>query len=179
MHYRAFKYNFTSNPIDAPALYTYAVNTSAPTTYWMSWNGATRVASWRLFSSANRDGPWTAVGTVKKNGFETTFTAQAFHPWSIVESLDVDGKPLRNSTRAIRTFVPSAELAVMCNGQGCPSASNVPAPSATSNTTASGNSSAPTTTSAGVGVKKRGSTGGGMDGKLGFAAMFGLGAFIV
>ena len=33
MHYRAFKQNFTSNPTDAPALYTYAHNTSAPTSW--------------------------------------------------------------------------------------------------------------------------------------------------
>ncbi|KAJ9617192.1 hypothetical protein H2200_000913 [Cladophialophora chaetospira] len=173
MHYRAFKYNFTSNPTDAPALYTYALNTSAPTTYWMSWNGATKVASWRLYSSANRNGPWTAVGMVKKNGFETMFTGQDFYPWSIVESLDVHGKPLKNSTRPIWTFVPSSDLAAMCNAQGCPTATSISVPTPT------GNSSASTTTSAGVGVQKRGSPGSGVDGKLGFMAMFGLGAFIV
>ncbi len=179
MHYRAFKYNFTSNPTDAPALYTYALNTSAPTSYWMSWNGATKVASWRVYSSDDRDGPWTVVGTVKKNGFETMFTAQEYYPWSIVESLDAEGKRLRNSTRAIRTFVPSAELAAACNGLGCPNATSIPTPSPTSNLTQPANSSVPTTTSAGAGIQKRGSTGSGVDGRLGFAAMFGLGAFIV
>ncbi|EXJ60735.1 hypothetical protein A1O7_04888 [Cladophialophora yegresii CBS 114405] len=178
MNYRAFKHNFTSNPTDAPALYTYARNTSAPTSYWMSWNGATKVASWRLYSSPNRDGPWTVVGTVKKSGFETSFTAPRYHPWSIVESLDANGNPLRNSTRAIRTFVPTAELAAKCNGQGCPSASRISSPTATTGSTSTSTSTS-TSENAGAGMRKRGAPASGMDGRLGFAAMFGLGAFIM
>jgi hypothetical protein len=177
MHYRAFKYNFTSNPTDAPALYTYAHNTSAPTSYWMSWNGATKVASWRIYSSAQRDGPWSVITTVKKTGFETMFTAPKYHPWSLVESLDVNGKPLRNSTRAIRTFVPNTQLAALCNGQGCPSATAYSGASASS--TQTGSSASATTSSVGSRLNRRGDTGSILDGRLGFAAMFGLGAFVV
>lgn len=174
MHYRAFKYNFTSNPTDAPALYTYAHNTSAPTSYWMSWNGATEVASWRLYSSTAKTGPWTVIGTTKKNGFETSYTSSQYHAWSLVESLDASGQPLRNSTRPIRTFVPSSELAAKCNGLGCPSVSSYSGSSGSSSQT--GSSSSPTSTSAGAALPKRGTV---LEGKLGFAAMFGLGAMVV
>ena len=166
MNYRAFKHNFTSDPPDAPALYTYAHNTSAPTTYWMSWNGATKVSSWRLYSSHSRDGGWTVVGTVNKTGFETTFIAKRYHPWSIVESLDSNGHTLRNSTRAIRTFVPSAELAVKCNGQGCPAASSY------AKTSASPPGSSPSSATSGAALQKRD----GMIGGFGLMAMFGTGA---
>ncbi|OAG34006.1 hypothetical protein AYO21_11861 [Fonsecaea monophora] len=171
MHYRAFKYNFTSSPTDAPALYTYAHNTSAPTSYWMSWNGATKVAQWRVYSSTSRNGPWTVVGTVPRNGFETMFTGPNYYPWSLVESLDGSGNPLRNSTRPIKTFVPSAELAANCNGLGCPTAST----DSTGSQSSSQPSAAATSSNAGALIQKRS----GVDGKLGFAAMFGFGAMMI
>ncbi|OAP64770.1 hypothetical protein AYL99_00742 [Fonsecaea erecta] len=170
MHYRAFKYNFTSSPTDAPALYTYAHNTSAPTSYWMSWNGATQVAQWRVYSSSSRNGPWDVVGTVHRNGFETMYTAPKYYPWSLVESLDVNGKPLRNSTRPVKTFVPSTELAAKCNGSGCPTASTYSNGSHSSGQPGS----SPTHSGAGTSIQKRNS----VDGKLGIAAMFGFGAFM-
>ena len=189
MHYRAFKQNFTSNPTDAPALYAYALNTSTSTTYWMSWNGATKVASWRVYSGPTQNGPWNQVGWIQKNGFETQYTATGYYPWSIVEALDANGKSLRKSIRSIRTFVPSQELAAVCDGQGCPAATAYSSGTASSNLTGTSNvtmsfsltasSSLPTSSSVGVGLQKRGIGGTGVDGRLGFAAMFGLGALIV
>jgi hypothetical protein len=160
MNYRAFKYNFTSNPTDAPALYTYAHNTSAPTSFWMSWNGATKVVDWRIYSSPSRSGPWTVVTTVKKAGFETEFTSATYHAWSIVESLDADGNALKNSTRPIRTFVPSAALAAKCDSSQCPSAKGYASPAASSSTAAHN--------------QKRN----GITGELGFAAVVGMGAMM-
>ncbi|KAK5462868.1 hypothetical protein LTS15_002580 [Exophiala xenobiotica] len=165
MNYRAFKYNFTSNPTDAPALYTYAHNDSAPTSYWMSWNGATKVAQWRIYSGPARDGPWSIIGTVKKTGFETTFRAPKYHPWSIVESIDADGNPLKNSTRAIGTFVPGPELAAKCDMSHCPTAVSSSALSPTQSSSSTSSSSAAT-----VNQKRDG-----MTGELGVAAMLGMG----
>lgn len=162
MNYRAFKHNFTSNPTDAPALYAYAHNMSAPTSFWMSWNGATRVAQWRIYAGASRSGPWTVVvDTVTKTGFETAFTSSGYHAWSIVESLDADGKPLKNSTRPVRTFVPGAQLAAKCDASQCPSAVGYVSSAASS--------------SAAVHAHGRIGTAG----ELGFAAVFGMGALMV
>ena len=120
MNYRAFKYNYTINPTDAPALYTYARSNDSATAYYMSWNGATRVASWRMYGSASRDGPWRIIDTVDKAGFETTFLAPRFHAWALIESLDSSGRAIKNSSRPIRTFVPGSVLAESCNQYECP-----------------------------------------------------------
>ncbi|KAJ9625492.1 uncharacterized protein PV06_01777 [Exophiala oligosperma] len=165
MNYRAFKNNFTTDPTDAPALYTYAHNDSAPTSYWMSWNGATKVAQWRIYSASERNGPWTVIDTVKKAGFETTFTAPKYHSWSIVESIDAKGNPLKNCTRAIRTFVPGPVLAAKCDSSGCPTAVKS---SASTPTTSSSSASS---SSAAASKYKRD----GMTSELGVVAMFGMG----
>ncbi|EXJ93564.1 hypothetical protein A1O1_01956 [Capronia coronata CBS 617.96] len=169
MNYRAYKQNFTSNPTDAPALYTYAHNTSAPTFYWVSWNGATQVAQWRLYASTSRNGPWTVVNTVDKLGFETMFTAPRYHQWSMVEGLDAQGNALKNNTRPIRTFVPSPQLAAACDSSQCPVAVAYHPPSSTQTEASSATSS-----SAAVHVHKRDLTG-----EVGFAAMVGMGAMMV
>lgn len=121
MSYRAFKHNFTSNPRDAPALYAYAHNESAATSFWVSWNGATKVDRWRIYTSESTAGPWSIADTFDKNGFETQLTVPEFHPWSLVESLDIDGNPLKNSSRPVRTFVPGPQLAAACDALACSS----------------------------------------------------------
>jgi hypothetical protein len=173
MNYRAFKGNWTGHPRDGPALYTYARNESTPTRYWVSWNGATEVAKWKIYSSNSRTGPWTVVGTINKNGFETAYTAGKYWPWSIVESLDKNNKAIRNSTRAIRTFVPSQELASICDVNGCPSASVYRGVGATA-TQSSPNTPTPSSTG-NVGTQKLKRTN---DGEWSRVAMFGMGAGI-
>ena len=120
MNYRGFKYNFTTNPTDAPASYAYAYNDSAPTIFYMSWNGATQAAKWRIYTSDTKQGPFEAIGTVMKQGFETVYTSPQYHAWSIIESLDADGKHLRNSSRPLKTFMPGPSLAAFCNATECP-----------------------------------------------------------
>jgi hypothetical protein len=123
LHYRSRKANFTINPTNAPALYAYALNTNSSTQYYISWNGVTEVRSWRIYTSigsSSSDPKFTALATMVKNGFETTYTANSYHEWSIIEALDASGKGLRNSTRVVQTFVPSRQLAAMCDEGGCP-----------------------------------------------------------
>jgi len=120
MNYRAFKHNFTSNPTDAPVLYAYAHNERAGTSFWASWNGATEVARWRIYGSASSTGPWAVIDTFDKNGFETLLSVPEYYQWSIVESLDTSGNALRNSSRAVRTFVPGPQLASLCDAMACP-----------------------------------------------------------
>jgi len=124
MNYRAFKQNFTTNPTDAPALYTYAHNTSTGTVYYMSWNGATKVAQWRIYGADSPNGTWVVLDTVPKAGFETVYTAPKYYGWALVESLDADANALRNNTRPIRTFVPGPDLAAVCDNSQCPVATS-------------------------------------------------------
>ena len=142
MNYRAFKYNYTMNPTDAPALFTYAQTNSSSTVYYASWNGATRVASWRFYSSSSQNGPWAVIDTVQKKGFETTFVAPKFHAWALVESLDSDGNAIRNSSRPIRTFVPGGVLVKSCNEYECPPVNHYVASGTKSGGAASSSSSA-------------------------------------
>ena len=121
MSYRSFKFNYTTDPTDAPAAYVYAHNTSTNAVYYMSWNGATEVRQWRIYSGNSRTGPWeSVVGTITKNGFETMYTANGYNEWSLVEAVDGSGNGIRNMTRGVRTFVPGPVLAKACDAGGCP-----------------------------------------------------------
>ena len=126
MHYRSRKSNFTITPTDAPAVYAYALNSSTPTVYYISWNGATETAQWRIYTGSSGNitsGGFTELVTVPKVGFETTYTAQGYQQYSIIEALDTSGKGLRNTTRVVQTFVPSQLLASSCDKSGCAAAS--------------------------------------------------------
>lgn len=120
--YRAYKFNFTSNPTDSPALYTYAWGVNAQITmFYMSWNGATEIAQWRVHGRQACDAEWTDLGTVDKQGFETSYQAPGYWTFGMVEALDRDGRSLRTSaTNGLRTFVPSPALSSSCNATGCP-----------------------------------------------------------
>lgn len=120
MSYRSFKFNYTTNPSDAPAAFVYARDMSAQTVYYVSWNGATEVRSWKVYSSTSKTGPWDVVDAFNKNGFETTFTTPRYHAWSLIEAVDGQGNGIRNTTRAVKTFVPGTELAKLCDAFGCP-----------------------------------------------------------
>ena len=159
MSYRNFKFNYTTNPTDAPAAWVYAHNTSAQTTYYVSWNGATEVRSWKIYSGLAKDGPWSVVDTVQKNGFETTFTAKGYHAWTLIEAVDGSGQGIRNMTRAVRTFVPGTELAKVCDAYSCPVASGFSKPSASGSGNGTKNPGAKGPTSGAVALKGRKRTG--------------------
>lgn len=170
MNYRAYKHNFTTNPTDAPALYTYAHNDTAPTVYYMSWNGATRVVQWRMYGAGDRNGPWNLIDTVDKNGFETIFRAPRFHAWAKVESIDADGNALRNNSRPIRTFVPGRVLASSCDQFQCPAVNRYVQASETND-----EEPAATSSNAAVKIKRDGPNAG----EWGYAAMMGVGALMM
>ena len=123
LHYRAYKFNFTSKPADQPALYTYALNNTAATTYYVSWNGATEVDSWTFYSGASADN-LTQIGNAKKNGFETVASQSEFYAYTIAEAVAKDGSALKNSS-LVGTFVPGSMLAQSCNSIQCPMVSGM------------------------------------------------------
>ena len=118
LHYRAYKFNFTSNPSDVPALYTYAHNDTAPTTFYASWNGATEVASWNYYGGSSAKS-MKKLGNTKKIGFETITTQPGFFAFTMTEAVAGNGSALRNSS-VIKTFVPGSGLAAVCTEIQCP-----------------------------------------------------------
>lgn len=87
----------------------------------MSWNGATEVRQWRIYGRSGCGDAWTVLEEVDKTGFETTFEADGYQSFGLVEALDGNGERLRNSTaRGVKTFVPAALLAQSCGEYECP-----------------------------------------------------------
>jgi hypothetical protein len=119
--YRAYKANFTGNPISSPAIYSYALNGSVPVTHYVSWNGCTKCTSWRFYEGATAKGPFTLASTepIARKGFETSFTGYAFAAYAYAEALDADGAVLGRS-QVEKTFVPGSILGAACNGIQCP-----------------------------------------------------------
>ncbi|ETN39604.1 uncharacterized protein HMPREF1541_05830 [Cyphellophora europaea CBS 101466] len=123
MNYRAYKVNtanLTLLPNDTPALYTYARTTDSDTVYYMSWNGATEIARWRIYGRNACDDEWVSVDTVDKAGFETTYRADQYFEFGMVEAVFGNDTGIRNSTiKGVRTFVPGPLLSQNCDDEGC------------------------------------------------------------
>ncbi|EME46364.1 hypothetical protein DOTSEDRAFT_70386 [Dothistroma septosporum NZE10] len=131
MIYRSNKFNWTAQPVEKPALWTYSrlgavgsVNEPGSMSLWVSWNGATEVSMWNFYVSESASGPWEYAGTAKKDGFETEYALDHFAPWSYAEALDSQGRPLDASVIA-KTFVPSLKLRQFCGDRGCEYAERV------------------------------------------------------
>lgn len=121
MNYRAFKINATQwhgMPDTTPAIWAYAKTKQSPTQYYVSWNGATEVDTWKFYSSTviSKTSPLTPIGTARKTGFETEWTADKFHPLVLVEALDKDGNSLGRSARR-PAFVPSQNVSMEALGK--------------------------------------------------------------
>ncbi|PYH99729.1 MFS general substrate transporter [Aspergillus ellipticus CBS 707.79] len=123
MNYRAQKFEWEGNPMDVPALWTYAhsSDTFSPTSFYVSWNGATRVKYWRFYGATNTTGPYMLIRQVEKRGFETSYSAPHFYRWTYAEAVDVEGKVLGKS-RNMYTFTPSTELQGFCAKESCENA---------------------------------------------------------
>ncbi|GME27807.1 arylsulfotransferase protein [Neofusicoccum parvum] len=123
MNYRAWSFNWTAAPKTEPALYAFSKNatSAAPTSIFVSWNGATEVQSWRFYGGAAADAVTTVLGETAKAGFETGYQADGFNAFVAVEALDGAGNVLSRSS-ALKTFVPNAVYADLCNEVECPQA---------------------------------------------------------
>lgn len=120
MNYRAFSFdNWNSTPANTvPAVYSYALNTTAPTSIYTSWNGATEVATWRYYGAQNIGDNFTSIGSTPKNGFETLWTVPEFYKWVMAEAVSASGASLRNSSFQ-PTFTPGELLVGSCTETGC------------------------------------------------------------
>jgi hypothetical protein len=93
--YRAFRYQWSGQPLTAPTLVA-AAPAGATTQLYMSWNGATDVASWQVLAGSSPTA-LTAVGTYPSTGFETGIAAPALGPYFEVQALDATGASLATS----------------------------------------------------------------------------------
>ncbi|KAL4866425.1 hypothetical protein BDV12DRAFT_187389 [Aspergillus spectabilis] len=120
MNYRAQKFQWEGNPTDIPALWTYSKSSdaSSQTTFYVSWNGATRVQHWRFYGTNNSTSNYTLLYQVRKDGFETSYTASEFYRWTFAEAIDEQGKVLGKS-REQYTFTPSPILQEYCEDTTC------------------------------------------------------------
>ncbi|KAJ5310290.1 uncharacterized protein N7443_002751 [Penicillium atrosanguineum] len=107
MNYRAFKWNWTATPSVPPDVFAQASSPNAPFTFWASWNGATEYNSWNFYGSKSNSDPLVLLGSVTRQGFQTTFTFPQFYSHALAEAVSADGTGLRNST-IITVALPKA-----------------------------------------------------------------------
>jgi outer membrane protein assembly factor BamB len=93
--YRAYKVDWTGEPLDQPALGLTVVGGNVAVS--ASWNGTTRVSRWRARSGTQ---PGALSGEVEepRSGFETTLTVQGTPEYVVAEALDSSGKLLGTSS---------------------------------------------------------------------------------
>ena len=119
MNYRAFSFEWQSTPENSkPDVYSYAQNNTSPNAIYVSWNGATTVATWNFYAANAIGDDFVSIGSTGKRGFETMWTADAFHEWIMVEAVGPDNTSLRNSSYQ-PTFVPGQNLEGACDAAGC------------------------------------------------------------
>lgn len=95
--YRAYKFNYTAQPSESPALRTLLYSSGAHVTaiHHASWNGATEVKLWRFFGSMAEDSvSQHELGSRPKDGFETLFMSSTDVRFVQTVALDSDGKVL-------------------------------------------------------------------------------------
>ncbi|KAI9895004.1 MAG: hypothetical protein M1814_000226 [Vezdaea aestivalis] len=118
--YRWQKFNFTFQPTDQPALFSYAKTATSNTAFFASWNGDAATKSWTVWTGATNDPPsFTALATIDRAGFETLYTStNGFAAYAFVEAKNADGKTLANSS-TVMPFVPGPGLVDSCGDTQC------------------------------------------------------------
>ena len=93
--YRAYKAEWTAEPLDQPALGLRVENGDVVVS--ASWNGATKVKRWRARSGTQ---PGALAGAVEadRSGFETTLKISGTPEYVVAEALDANGKVLGASS---------------------------------------------------------------------------------
>lgn len=93
--YRAYSFDWTGTPDDAPAVGVGA-NPARGFMVYASWNGATDVRRWRILAGPSADN-LAPVATMPRSGFETAVAVNAEGPFFAAVALDADGKVLGTS----------------------------------------------------------------------------------
>lgn len=110
--YRAYKLPWVGRPSYPPTLVAelYGANGSDQSTiFHVSWNGATDIAYWRFYARNSSASTKKEIGTVPKNGFETSFLIQTYVDWVSAEALDSNHQVLGASADS-RVILPNSKL---------------------------------------------------------------------
>jgi Arylsulfotransferase (ASST) len=94
--YRAYKAEWTGQPLDQPALGLRTDNGNVIVS--ASWNGATKVTKWRANSGTQPGALQGAPVEADRSGFETTLQIQGTPEYVVAEALDATGKVLGSSS---------------------------------------------------------------------------------
>jgi hypothetical protein len=94
--YRAYKVDWTGNPLDQPALGLRVENGNVIVS--ASWNGATKVSKWRARSGTQPGALADTPVVADRTGFETTLTVQGTPEYVVAEALDAKGTLLGASS---------------------------------------------------------------------------------
>jgi hypothetical protein len=97
--YRAFRFPWSGQPRDEPAIAAEAGSRDKITLY-ASWNGATEVATWQVLAGPDLE-RLEAVASVPRRGFETAITLNTTGPYVRMLAKNASGKVLGTS-RALR-----------------------------------------------------------------------------
>ncbi|KAK5174048.1 uncharacterized protein LTR77_001128 [Saxophila tyrrhenica] len=107
--YRAFKHPWVGSPSRPPDVHAeaVAVDDHLVTVIHVSWNGDTRTRKWE-FSEVDEGGDVKHLGSVRRQGFETSFEYKALARRVFAEAFDGDGTSLGKS--GVTTTVRSSPL---------------------------------------------------------------------
>lgn len=102
-NYRAFRYNWTGLPNEAPAIAAFEGDKG--TTVYVSWNGDTETAAWRFYAVTDKYGFRDFLGEVERTSFEPSLLIPDKKVTSVAaEAVDVRGRVL-TSTASIQVEV--------------------------------------------------------------------------
>jgi hypothetical protein len=90
--YRAFRFDWTGQPTDLPAIMA-SRSSSGRATVYTSWNGSTETVAWRLLAGRSATS-LAALGVVRRQGFETSIMVPSGLGHAAVAALDESGNVL-------------------------------------------------------------------------------------
>jgi Arylsulfotransferase (ASST) len=92
--YRAFRFPWSGQPVDDPAVAAEPGPADGELTVYASWNGATEVAAWQAIAGPG-PGRLEPVGpAADRDGFETAITVRTTQPYVGVQARDDSGRVL-------------------------------------------------------------------------------------
>jgi hypothetical protein len=91
--YRAFRFPWSGQPDDDPAVAAEPGPGDDEVTVYASWNGATEVAAWQVLAGPGPD-RLKPAGSASRDGFETAITVRAAGPYVAVQAKDNSGRVL-------------------------------------------------------------------------------------
>jgi hypothetical protein len=93
--YRAFRSNWTGQPLEIPAVAT-SIDSFGNVVVYMSWNGSTELASWEVHMGASPNALHVVASTAK-DSFETTVTVPKSGKFLAAIAFDENGRELARS----------------------------------------------------------------------------------